>query len=865
MPRRKKSADETPSLLDITAKLRSGPCVPALREALKAWQANGRRGITDTTRTLLNYWFETDHKLKTGRPFKYHPSQQEAIETLIYIWEVEKIRTRKDLLEKYAQNITDLRLPPEDGFARYCTKMATGSGKTKVMALAIAWQYFNARREQDEIAKDYAKTFLIIAPNVIVLERLKADFANGNIFREDPIRPKEFGIFWDFDCVMRGEGERAHSEGVLFLTNIQQFYDRPDRNKDDEPDAITGILGPKPPSQKLEQADFAERIAKREGKLLVVNDEAHHTHDEDLNWNEIIRDLHKKTPLTAQLDFSATPRFQKGAIFPWTISDYPLKQAILDGIVKRPVKGVAKIVEARSEYASVKYRGYLTAAVERWKEYRDQLKPLNKKPVLFVMMNSTEEADDIAEWIAKAYPAEFGDAKTQVIHTDKQGNVTKKMLDEARRAVREVDDPRNPINAIVSVVMLREGWDVQNVTVVVGLRPFTAKANILPEQAIGRGLRLMFRGLTTDYTERVDIIGNQRFLDFVSDLEKIEELTFEEFELGKEKLRILTIMPLEERKAFDIALPVLTPTLVRKKSLADEIASLDVMAFNTILLPLTVDDPNTKTFRYEGYDIIKLEKIVERDYKVPEPQTAQELIGYYARRIAEAVKLPSQFSVLAPKVREFFENKAFGRWVDIGKHETVRAMATPVASYVCTEEFKKVLRKLSIAEQDPQLVGPPRALASCQPFPWSRKVLEATKTVFNMTPCDNDFERAFARFLDDAEDVKAFAKLPQPFGFSIDYLDAGMNLRSYYPDFIAVDSDGARWLIETKGMESAEVSQKDAAAANWCENATNLTEDAWHYLKVPQKGFEVLQPRLLCDLAALSPPRQTRFRGDGGT
>lgn len=851
MPRKKKSVEEPPTLLDITAKLRSGPCVPALREAVKAWKASDYQGITDTTRTLLNFWFHADHKLKTGRPFKYHASQQEAIETLIYVWEVEKIRTRKELLERYAQNIQDLRLPPEDGFARYCTKMATGSGKTKVMALAIAWQYFNARREQDEIAKQYAKTFLVIAPNVIVLERLKIDFANGNIFREDPIRPKEFGIFWDFDSVMRGEGERAHSEGVLFLTNIQQLYDRPDRTDEDEPDPMTAVLGPKPPANKLETSDFLERIAARQGNLLVINDEAHHTHDEGSKWNEVIQNLHKQTPITAQLDFSATPRFQKGSIFPWTISDYPLKQAILDGIVKRPVKGVAKIVEAKSEYASVKYKGYLTAAVERWKEYREQLKPLTKKPVLFIMMNSTEEADDVAEWIAKAYPGEFGDGKTQIIHTDKSGEVSKKDLDKARTAVRGVDNPQNPIHAIVSVLMLREGWDVQNVTVVVGLRPYTAKANILPEQAIGRGLRLMFRHLTTDYTERVDIIGNQKFLEFVDDLEKLEELTFDTFELGKDKLRILTIMPVENRKEFDIGLPVLTPTLVRKKSLADEIAGINVMSFQTILLPLTADDPNTKTFRYEGHDIITLQKIVERDYKVPEPQTAQELIGYYARRIAEAVKLPSQFSVLAPKVRDFFENKAFGRWVDLEKHETVRAMATPVASYVCTEEFKKVLKQLSIAEQEPQLVGPARPLSSCQPFPWSRKVLEANKTVFNMVPCDNDFEREFARFLDNATDVRAFAKLPQPFAFSIDYVDAGMNLRSYYPDFVALDSDDQHWLIETKGMESAEVSFKDAAAENWCQNASTLTGEKWCYLKVPQKGFQALQPTKLGHLAAL--------------
>jgi len=852
MAKRKKAADETPSLLDITAKLRSGACVPALREAVKSWKAGGRKGITDTTRILMNYWFEASHKTRTGRPFKYYEFQREAIETLVYVWEVEKVRTRKSLLERYAQSVKDVHLPPDDGFARYCTKMATGSGKTKVMALAVAWQYFNARREQDEIAKDYAKTFLLIAPNVIVLERLKADFAGGKIFREDPIRPREFDIFWDFDCVMRGEGERAHSEGVLFLTNIQQFYERPDRANEDEPDVMTAILGPKPPTQKIEKVDFAERIAGREGNLLVINDEAHHTHDEGSEWNAIIAKLHEKTPMAAQLDFSATPRFTKsGTIFPWTVSDYPLKQAIVEGVVKRPVKGVAKIPETKSEHASVRYRGYLTAAVERWKEYREQLKALRRKPVLFVMMNSTEEADDVADWLAKAYPAEFGDGRTQTIHTKKSGEISDKELDKARETVKNVDRAESPINAIVSVLMLREGWDVQNVTVVVGLRPYTAKANILPEQAIGRGLRLMFRDLTADYTEHVDIIGNQKFLEFVNDLEKLEELQLETFEIGKDKLRILTIMPLEERKAFDIGMPVLTPTLVRKKSLAEEIASLDVMTFQTMLLPLTADDPNNKTFRYEGHDIITLLKIVERDYKVPEPQTAQELIGYYARRIAEAVKLPSQFATLAPKVRDFFENKAFGRWVDLSDMVTVRAMSTQVASYVCVQEFSRVLKQLSIADQEPQLLGPARMLSSCQPFPWSRKVYEANHCVFNMVPCDNDFEKAFAKFLDSADDIKAFAKLPQPFGFSIDYVDFGMNLRSYYPDFAAIDSEGRHWLIETKGMESSEVSQKDAAAENWCENASALTETVWKYRKVPQKGFEVLQPRHFGDLAAL--------------
>lgn len=824
--------------------------MPALREAVKAWRAGGYKGTTETTRLLLNHWFKTDHRLPNGRPFAYHSSQREAIETLIFVWEFEKVRTRKGLLERYAQSLRDVRLPPYDDFARYCIKMATGSGKTKVMSLAVVWQFMNAVREAEEIARDYAKTFLLVAPNVIVFERLKTDFAGGRIFRTDPLIPKPLEIFWDFDCVLRGEGEKAHYAGTLFLTNIQQFYERAGRQKDEEPDVMTEMLGLRPPTQKLEMSDFVERIALREGHLLVINDEAHHTHDEENEWNKVIRNLHPKTPLTAQLDFSATPRYQKGAIFPWTISDYPLKQAILDGIVKRPMKGVAQIQEAKSDHASVRYKAYLVAGVERWREYRQQLEPVNKKPILFIMLNDTDEADDVGDWLKAKYPSEFGGNKTLIIHTDKSGEITKKDLEAARGLARKVDEEVSPVNTIVSVLMLREGWDVQNVTVVVGLRPYTAKANILPEQTIGRGLRLMFRDMPVGYTERVDIIGNKAFLSFVDDLKKIEELTLDTFQVGKDKLKILTIFTMGERIPFDIGLPSLTPSLIRKKSIADEIEALDVMAFDCPILPFKAGDQSEKTFRFEGYDIITLQKEIEREYRIPEPQTPQEVIGYYARRIAQEVKLPSQFAALAQKVSEFFERKAFGKTVNLEDQATIKAMSTNVAQYVCVQTFKKALLGKAIAEQQPQLLGPDRPLSTTPPFPWSRPVYEARKSVFNFVACDNEFERAFAKFLDGAEDVKAFAKLPEVFGFAIDYTDGG-NLRSYYPDLVALDNLGTHWLLETKGQETEEVKYKDQAAILWCENATALTGKKWRYLKVRQKKFEQLQPESLSDLTAL--------------
>ncbi len=109
--------------------------------------------------------------------------------------------------------------------------------------------------------------------------------------------------------------------------------------------------------------------------------------------------------VAAQLDFTATPRYSKGALFTWTVFDYPLKQAILDGLVKRPMKGVAVgIQEQPSDLASVKYQAYLTAGVERWRAYRTQLEPLEKKPILFVMLNSTVEADDVGNYLQTTYP-----------------------------------------------------------------------------------------------------------------------------------------------------------------------------------------------------------------------------------------------------------------------------------------------------------------------------------------------------------------------------------------------------------------------------------------------------------------------------
>lgn len=833
----------------------TAPAVPLIREAVASWRDQGYPRITDTTRALLRWWFPRDgHRLGrgAGKFFRYHPFQQQAIETLIYLFEVEEVRRQKALIETFVRR-PDIKLLQYDDFARYCLKMATGSGKTKVISLAVAWQYLNSVVEGRD---DFARTFLVLAPNVIVYERLRLDFAGGLIFKTDPVIPPEFKLYWDLECYLRGEGERASSSGAFYLTNIQQLHDRPP--KDDEPEPMTAVLGPKPPTAGEETVGFVDRIVARAGTCLVVNDEAHHTHDEDLKWNEIIRGLHvrmvARNGTIAQLDVTATPRYNKGGeLFTWTVFDYPLKQAIMDGIVKRPVKGIAVgIGEARSTIASTKYRAYLTAGVERWREYRDQLEPLKKKPVLFVMLNVTDEADDVADFLRTKYPKEFAGDKLLVIHTNRSGDISRSGEDEARKAAREVDLDTSPVNAIVSVLMLREGWDVKNVTVIVGLRPYSSKANILPEQTLGRGLRLMFRGEATGYQERVDVIGTKKFMELVDQLEKDEDLKLEKFELGKDHLVIRTIQADPTKMACDIEVPQLTPILVRKKTLAEEISALDVTTLRCNPLPMKEGTEEAKTFTYEGYDVITLEKLLERKYQFPEPQTSQEVISYYAKRIAQDVKLPSQFAALAPKVREFLSTQAFGKRVELDSPAMIHAISSNVAQYVTVDLFVKALRELVVEEQVPKLVES-RRLSSTPPFPYSRpNAFEASKTVFNLAATDNAFEEKFARLLQDAKDVASFAKLPEQFGFTIEYTDSMGSLRYYEPDFVAVLRDGVRYLIETKGREDPDVAHKDRAAALWCSNATSLTKQQWKYLKVPQIGFDKLEPTSFADVLVFS-------------
>ena len=129
--------------------------------------------------------------------------------------------------------------------------------------------------------------------------------------------------------------------------------------------------------------------------------------------------------------------------------------------------------------------------------------------------------------------------------------------------------------------------------------------------------------------------------------------------------------------------------------------------------------------------------------------------------------------------------------------------------------------------------------------------MKASKCVFNLVPCDNEFEKEFAQFLEKADDVVRFAKLPEQFGFAIEYTDNAGNFRHYEPDFMVLTNDDAHHIVETKGLEDVNVANKDRAAKLWCENTTRLTGKQWDYVKVLQTEYNNLQATQFSDLLVL--------------
>lgn len=865
--------------------------VPKLRAAVDSWREGGYSGASAVTRRLFEYWFEEDHEIPGfGVPFRYYFCQREAIETLVWLVEIAGIKDGQQLIQAYSEifkkdllseNITfqttmdgrrQIRryvpeldadgvqdLPPEN-LRRYAFKMATGSGKTWVLAMTIVWSYFHKKMVPNS---PLSSNFLIVAPNVIVYQRLEKDLASNRIFYELPLIPSEWRGAFTQKVILRGEGTEPDPPSNLFLTNIHQLYESRDQEWTPQ-NAIEALLGKKPDKDLSAsgQRSMLERL-KSLKDLVVLNDEAHHVHDEDLAWNQSLLAIHRALPkgLALWLDFSATPKDQNGMYFPWTVCDYPLAQAVEDRIVKAPLivtkeddpkRPSQDPEQVTADNIGEKYGYWLQAAVERWKVHRKIYKNLDARPVLFIMAEKNVYADAIGKYLWQTKEFGFKESEVLVIHTDSKGEITKKGVDEAREAARDIDKPASKIKVIVSVMMLREGWDVRNVTVVLGLRPFTAQAEILPEQVVGRGLRLMTQ-VSPDRTQTLEVLGTRNLLDFLR-----VQLEAEGVGVGisKEGPPLpVTIEPVREKKAFDIAIPITKPQLVHDFR---KLSELDPLALN----PIFDEDDLAEVFRIT----LKMEfattetEVHQADITAPWLPIAQELVGSITNKVIQAARLLNVFSDLYPLVRTYVAQRCFGATIDI-ESDTVRGhlnrleIQEAIAKYLA-----RAIGKLTIEKREIEFDKANFKLSDTRPFLWRRNLppLQATKTIFNFVASYNPFEREFAEFLDrKGNDVIRFASLgtteqgESGSQFRIDYLKPSGAIGFYHPDWVVVqktDKGEVNWIIETKGRKWEGTEEKDLAMSQWCERITERIGKPWRFKRINQVDFNRQKPTRLADL-----------------
>lgn len=857
------------------------PLVANIRKEVAAWRADGYPGASATSKALLHWWFHTHHLLEqvdgSQFEFRYYFSQREAVESVIWLHDVRQARDKYDLLRFDASGAVSSGMFDED-WPRFVVKMATGAGKTKVLSLLMAWSFFHKLYEANSTL---SRNFLLIAPNIIVLERLRTDFDGLKIFFNDPVLPDNGheGQNWrdDFQMVLHIQDDvrvvRPH--GNLFLTNIHRVYlgevPDPSLEDDDLRDYFLAPFGSEPSGKSSDGNDLGELIREID-ELAVFNDEAHHIHDPRLAWFKCIQDIHhrllqKDLRLSLQIDVTATPRHNSGAIFVQTISDYPLVEAIAQNVVKHPVlpdaASRAKLTEQTSPIISEKYADYLALGVEEWRKSYSEHEKLGKKAVLFVMVDDTKNCDEVGSYLEKICPELQGGVL--VIHTKANGEISesptgksKDELELLRRQSNEIDTWQSPYKAIVSVLMLKEGWDVRNVSVIVGLRAFSAKSNILPEQTLGRGLRRMYFG--SEQTETVSVLGTPAFMEFVEGIQS-EGVSFDRVPMGGTggKIRQDSLVVEVDNEAkdksiddLDIALPKLTRRFNREFKDLSELAPEKFCNAPLPIKPFTQEEAREIVFKTmldaEVDHVIQLDINGTADFR--------SVVAFFARQLLKELRLVGGYEQLYPKVKLFVRDHLFVSPVDLEDPVVLRNLSEPEVSKVIFDSFRSAINSLTIRDSGTSRIDGYIKLRDTRPFRTQpRDYLVPKRSVFNRIVGEgaaDGLELAFSAFLDNAPDVHAFGKNYMAVGFKIDYVKANGDLSTYTPDFIVRTKDGSVWIVETKGREELDVPQKMKRLRQWCIDATEASKEEdgtkFGFVYVDQKSFDQHRPNSFAGL-----------------
>ncbi len=833
------------------------PLVNRIRPRVKKWRKAGYPGVSAVTRRLLFHWNDPE-EFDTRRFFF---CQLEAAETLIW------------LLESSVPDRTGIDMPSDGGdFQRVCAKMATGSGKTVVMAMLVAWQVLNKVAWPGD--PRFSRNVLVVAPGLTVKSRLAV---------LEPSNPENY--YEAFRIVPPAMLDKLRQGRVIVRNWHALNWETEERVAKRRSVDKRGVRS----DEAYVRNVLGDMSNARD--ILVINDEAHHAWrtsgaskirgvkkaeiDEATKWVGGLDRIGRVRGIRCCYDFSATPfapsgrRSSEEALFDWIVSDFGLNDAIEAGLVKTPrvvvrddavpdaksyksrlyhiyndpeVKPDLNRMAAETEtlpdlvrngYHLLGYDWHETA--KAWRERR-----IATPPVMITVANRTETAARVKHAFDKGRipvpelcdpektlhidsralaKAESAEAAENGDGGDSGGRTRKPTAKERAELLRrQVDtvgrrgEPGERIQNVISVAMLSEGWDAKTVTHIMGLRAFTSQ--LLCEQVVGRGLRRTAYEADPDTglfdPEYVNVFGVPfTFLPHEQQGDVVPPPPEPK----------TAVHPVPEKAEHEIK----WPNVVRIESVLTRRLLVDW----DNLEPLTIHAGDTAKIAdlaptIEGKPDLKNIEVIDLEQLAADLLRTQTIIFATAAEVLDSVEAEwagSRGALLAQLVRLVERFVRSGKIViDPPLFAEDRLKRRIVLSLNMQKIVRHILRAVrqENAEELVPIFDPDRPIRSTGDMAtwYTGKPCEYTvRSHINVCVFDSAWEACEAYVLDRSRLISAWAKNDH-LGFEIFYIHNGV-VRKYRPDFLVRLESGDMLVLEVKGREWEEDRTKRSYLDEW--------------------------------------------------
>ena len=759
--------------------------------------------------------------------------QLEAIKTLIWL-------TESPDAEKQGINI------PSDGgpFERLCCKMATGSGKTVVMAMAIAWQVLNKVTYPQDAR--FSKNILIISPSLTVRSRLRV------------LCPGQIDNFYDkFNIVPESLRENLHRMHIS-IHNWHKLMP--------EIDAPASVVKLGAESNSA----FSKRILEHDlNNIIVINDEAHHAYraidqntsskkiERDKRWVEGLDKIHAARSITHCFDFSATPFVASGRdaseedLFEWIVSDFSLNDAIESGLTKTPrivIRDDSNTFskDDKSRFYHLYMDNDVKSELNRNVKENEKLPDLvanayfvlgqdwiaTKKlwdkcnspipPVMITVCNKTQTAARVRHSFENGrFGLEELSKKEHLLHIDSRvldkaetsGRVTAD-VEDLRKLVDTVGkqgQPGEQIRNIIAVQMLSEGWDASNVTHIMGLRAFTSQ--LLCEQVVGRGLRRTSYEIDASTglfaPEYVNVFG--------------VPFTFMPHESGDSPppppQPTILIEPDPAKSEHEISWPNID------RIDTDYGTKIDVDWSKMKKLTLRSDDVSTTAGMAQVLaGKPHLDKMSDIDLRKLDAEIRMQRIIFIAAKDLYESLAPSWNNgkgILMGQVVRIIESFITSKMIrveNVTDDDVLRKKMTMLFNMdkIVRHVWSKITDHSvvrSIIQLNPS--KPVRSTHDARPWYTKKPTEYATKSHMRLAPYDSKWELGCMQELERNSDVKSWVKNDH-LGFVIKYVYNG-TVRDYWPDFLIHLRNGVTLVLEIKGIDNDQNKEKRKYLKEWVD------------------------------------------------